>query len=218
MYFLFGVNFPFKANREEMLQYDSGMIFFFSLQLWTVLCPGHLQGEELSTISQWMEPPPCTGKAGHMNVTHLKHQVMRGDPAWQTELQLSRRCAEVCSLLRPAPLSICISLYSSNTTSPFDLLLMTPDVSCSIPAAIPNGVITFAVMRPHGYKEKVRYACNEHYILDGEAEIQCQNTGNWSSMPVCRGECWEDHGTNQRLQFSIYTKAGRVCREILNSS
>ncbi|XP_036954075.1 beta-2-glycoprotein 1-like [Acanthopagrus latus] len=63
------------------------------------------------------------------------------------------------------------------------------DVSCPIPTAIPNGVITFAVMRPHGYKEKVRYACNEHYILDGEAEIQCQNTGNWSSMPVCRAPC-----------------------------
>ncbi|CAK6953320.1 LOW QUALITY PROTEIN: beta-2-glycoprotein 1-like [Scomber scombrus] len=63
------------------------------------------------------------------------------------------------------------------------------EVSCPIPARIPNGFITFAVMRPHGYKEKVKYACNEHYVLDGEAEIQCKNTGNWSSQPVCRAPC-----------------------------
>lgn len=63
------------------------------------------------------------------------------------------------------------------------------DVSCPIPTNIPNGFITFAVMRQHGYKEKVKYGCNEHYVLDGEAEIQCQNTGNWSSKPVCRAPC-----------------------------
>ncbi|XP_061588433.1 beta-2-glycoprotein 1-like [Cololabis saira] len=63
------------------------------------------------------------------------------------------------------------------------------EVSCAIPTNIPNGIITFAVMRQHGYKEKVRYACNEHYTLEGQAEIQCQNTGNWSSKPVCRAPC-----------------------------
>lgn len=63
------------------------------------------------------------------------------------------------------------------------------EVSCSIPRAIPNGFITFAVMRQHSYKEKVRYGCNDYYVLDGEAEIQCQNTGNWSSKPVCRAPC-----------------------------
>ncbi|CAB1458194.1 unnamed protein product [Pleuronectes platessa] len=63
------------------------------------------------------------------------------------------------------------------------------EVSCSIPAGIPNGFITFAVMRQHGYKEKVKYGCNEHYVLDGEAEVQCQNTGTWSVRPVCRAPC-----------------------------
>uniref|UniRef100_A0A8D3B7L4 Beta-2-glycoprotein 1 n=1 Tax=Scophthalmus maximus TaxID=52904 RepID=A0A8D3B7L4_SCOMX len=63
------------------------------------------------------------------------------------------------------------------------------EVSCTIPVGIPNGFITFAVMRIHGYKEKVKYGCNENYILDGEAEIQCQNTGHWSSKPVCRAPC-----------------------------
>uniref|UniRef100_A0A674PRW8 Beta-2-glycoprotein 1 n=1 Tax=Takifugu rubripes TaxID=31033 RepID=A0A674PRW8_TAKRU len=60
---------------------------------------------------------------------------------------------------------------------------------CPIPTGIPNGFITFAVMRKHGYKEKVKYGCVDHYVLDGDAEIQCQNTGNWSSKPVCRAPC-----------------------------
>ncbi|XP_010766479.1 beta-2-glycoprotein 1 [Notothenia coriiceps] len=63
------------------------------------------------------------------------------------------------------------------------------DVSCTIPPSLPNGFITFAVMREHSYKETVKYACNEHYVLEGEAEIQCRNTGNWSSNPVCRAPC-----------------------------
>lgn len=76
-----------------------------------------------------------------------------------------------------------------------DLFLMLLDVSCPIPTGIPNGFITFAVMRQHGYKDRVRYGCNDHYVLDGEAEIQCRNTGNWSSKPVCRGESWEHQNT-----------------------
>ncbi|KAK2815946.1 hypothetical protein Q5P01_026413 [Channa striata] len=63
------------------------------------------------------------------------------------------------------------------------------EVSCPIPTSIANGIITFAVMRQHGYKETVKYACNEHYVLEGDAETQCQNTGNWSSKPVCRAPC-----------------------------
>lgn len=81
-----------------------------------------------------------------------------------------------------------LSILLSFGTPFFDLFLIILEVSCPIPKAIPNGFITFAVMRPHGYKEKVKYGCNEHYVLDGDAEIHCQNTGNWSSKPVCRGE------------------------------
>lgn len=75
---------------------------------------------------------------------------------------------------------------AGNCLIPIQNLIL--DVSCPIPTNIPNGIITFAVMRQHGYKEKVRYACSEHYVLEGRDEIQCQNTGNWSSKPVCRGE------------------------------
>ncbi|KAM9314806.1 beta-2-glycoprotein 1-like [Pholidichthys leucotaenia] len=63
------------------------------------------------------------------------------------------------------------------------------EVSCSVPQSIPNGVIVFAIMRPHGYKEKVKYRCDDHYTLEGEAEIECRNTGNWSSIPKCKASC-----------------------------
>ncbi|XP_024914252.1 beta-2-glycoprotein 1 [Cynoglossus semilaevis] len=45
------------------------------------------------------------------------------------------------------------------------------DVSCPIPGRIANGFITFAVMRQHSYKEKVKYACNEHYILHAPCAV-----------------------------------------------
>ncbi|KAJ3614641.1 hypothetical protein NHX12_018212 [Muraenolepis orangiensis] len=63
------------------------------------------------------------------------------------------------------------------------------EVSCSIPEGIPNGFIAFAVMKTHGYKETVKYACNDHYVLDGPAAIECTNTGNWSAKPICRAPC-----------------------------
>ncbi|XP_056136928.1 beta-2-glycoprotein 1-like [Lampris incognitus] len=72
------------------------------------------------------------------------------------------------------------------------------EVSCPIPVGIPNGFITFAVKREHSYKEQVKYACNEHYTLDGDAEVRCQNTGSWSAMPTCRAPC------------SVSIKRGRI--------
>lgn len=63
------------------------------------------------------------------------------------------------------------------------------DVTCPIPSHIPNGVIAFAVMKEHRYKEMVRYSCNENFVMEGEAEVQCKNTGNWSAKPVCRAPC-----------------------------
>ncbi|XP_010887634.1 beta-2-glycoprotein 1 isoform X1 [Esox lucius] len=76
-------------------------------------------------------------------------------------------------------------LASGNVTEP----PVCEEVSCSIPPTIENGIITFAVMREAGYKEKVKYQCKEHYVMDGSDEIQCQKTGNWSTMPVCRAPC-----------------------------
>uniref|UniRef100_A0A8C6U2Q5 Sushi domain-containing protein n=1 Tax=Neogobius melanostomus TaxID=47308 RepID=A0A8C6U2Q5_9GOBI len=51
------------------------------------------------------------------------------------------------------------------------------DVSCPIPTGIPNGVISFAVMKEHRYKEMVRYVCNENYVMEGEAEYSARIPG-----------------------------------------
>ncbi|CAB1344872.1 unnamed protein product [Coregonus sp. 'balchen'] len=59
-------------------------------------------------------------------------------------------------------------LASGNVTEP----PVCEEVSCSIPPTIDHGFITFAVMREAGYKEKVKYQCQEHYVLDGSEEIQ----------------------------------------------
>lgn len=52
-----------------------------------------------------------------------------------------------------------------------------------------NGFLSFAELREHGYREKVKYGCSDPYVLDGPSEIECEETGTWSSIPVCRGTC-----------------------------
>lgn len=55
---------------------------------------------------------------------------MRGDPARLTEVQLSRRCAEVHSLLRTAPPFIYIALYFS---LPLAIVPASDDPRCELP-------------------------------------------------------------------------------------
>lgn len=62
-------------------------------------------------------------------------------------------------------------------------------VICPVPARIPHGFITFAVMREHGYKERVKYGCDQNYVMDGAPEIECEKTGQWSPKPACRAPC-----------------------------
>nr|XP_006635542.1 PREDICTED: beta-2-glycoprotein 1 [Lepisosteus oculatus] len=62
-------------------------------------------------------------------------------------------------------------------------------VTCPFPSGIPNGFMTFAVVRDYGYREKIKYGCNPSFIPDGPLEIQCEKTGNWSAKPVCRASC-----------------------------
>ncbi|XP_028829982.1 beta-2-glycoprotein 1-like [Denticeps clupeoides] len=71
-------------------------------------------------------------------------------------------------------------------------------VSCPPPEKIDNGFLTLAVIREHGYKERVKYGCNVDYVLDGPAEIECEKNGQWSRKPACRAPC------------SIGIKRGRV--------
>ncbi|KAB5584475.1 hypothetical protein PHYPO_G00107980 [Pangasianodon hypophthalmus] len=65
-------------------------------------------------------------------------------------------------------------------------------VTCPVPSAIENGFLSFAEMREHGYKEKVKYGCHYPYLLDGPAEVECEETGSWSRIPACRAPCTVD--------------------------
>ncbi|TSK62603.1 Beta-2-glycoprotein 1 [Bagarius yarrelli] len=62
-------------------------------------------------------------------------------------------------------------------------------VSCPVPQEIENGFLSFAELRDHGYQEKVKYGCNQPYVLDGLAEVLCEETGLWSRIPVCKAPC-----------------------------
>ncbi|KAJ8264095.1 hypothetical protein GJAV_G00145100 [Gymnothorax javanicus] len=62
-------------------------------------------------------------------------------------------------------------------------------VTCPRPTEIPNGFISFAVIREHGYKERIRYGCDANYVLEGSMEVECGETGQWSKKPVCRAPC-----------------------------
>ncbi|XP_035258849.1 beta-2-glycoprotein 1-like [Anguilla anguilla] len=62
-------------------------------------------------------------------------------------------------------------------------------VTCPPLAGIPNGFMSFSVIRDHGYGERVRYGCQANYILEGSMEVECKKTGKWSTKPICRAPC-----------------------------
>ncbi|KAI4897132.1 hypothetical protein NFI96_002696, partial [Prochilodus magdalenae] len=62
-------------------------------------------------------------------------------------------------------------------------------VTCPVPTNIENGFLNFAEQREYGYKERVRYGCNEQFVLDGPAEVECDESGSWSRKPVCKAPC-----------------------------
>ncbi|KAI5108821.1 beta-2-glycoprotein 1 [Silurus meridionalis] len=70
-------------------------------------------------------------------------------------------------------------------TDPPECILVT----CPEPSGIDNGFLSFAESRKYGYKEKVKYGCTHPYILDGLAEVECQETGSWSKIPTCKAPC-----------------------------
>ncbi|XP_048868799.1 beta-2-glycoprotein 1-like [Brienomyrus brachyistius] len=62
-------------------------------------------------------------------------------------------------------------------------------VTCPVPPSLENGFISFSIMKEHGYKERVKYGCNIDYVLDGPTEIECEKTGKWSPLPICKAPC-----------------------------
>ncbi|KAG2456273.1 APOH protein, partial [Polypterus senegalus] len=44
-------------------------------------------------------------------------------------------------------------------------------VSCSPPTSIPNGFMSFAVIREYGYQENIKYGCKPDFVLDGPNQM-----------------------------------------------
>ncbi|KAM9770767.1 LOW QUALITY PROTEIN: beta-2-glycoprotein 1-like [Menidia menidia] len=134
----------------------------------------------------WSHPPPlCKAVTCSLPKAPIDGRIVHDKPVTGTSTIYGQGWTYECNLSKAPTYERGFCNADGSATDP----PICREVNCGIPVNIPNGHITFAVMRPHGYKEKVKYACADHYTLDGQAEIQCQNTGNWSSMPVCRAPC-----------------------------
>uniref|UniRef100_A0A3Q2GH36 Beta-2-glycoprotein 1 n=1 Tax=Cyprinodon variegatus TaxID=28743 RepID=A0A3Q2GH36_CYPVA len=134
----------------------------------------------------WSNPPPvCKGVSCPLPRPPREGRIAYDKPATGTETIYGQGWTYECNPPKAPTYERGSCMADGRATEP----PVCREVSCPIPPSIPNGVITFAIMRQHGYKEKVKYSCNEHYTLEGEAEIQCQNTGTWSSLPACRAPC-----------------------------
>ncbi|XP_065196052.1 uncharacterized protein LOC135827486 [Sycon ciliatum] len=60
-------------------------------------------------------------------------------------------------------------------------------VRCPVPASIVNGAVSVANRR---VGSTATFTCDEDYGLRGEAQTQCQQTGNWSNaVPTCVAQC-----------------------------
>ncbi|XP_066188445.1 beta-2-glycoprotein 1 isoform X1 [Sylvia atricapilla] len=62
-------------------------------------------------------------------------------------------------------------------------------VTCPTPIGIENGFIEFAVRRTYHYNESVSFGCQPGFVMEGSKHSRCENTGNWSTKPVCRAPC-----------------------------
>eukprot|EP00117_Sycon_ciliatum_P022356 scpid11075/ scgid19311/ Sushi, von Willebrand factor type A, EGF and pentraxin domain-containing protein 1; Polydom len=60
-------------------------------------------------------------------------------------------------------------------------------VKCPAPASIVNGAVSVA---DRSVGSTAAFTCDEGYRLRGEAQTQCQQTGNWSNaVPACVAQC-----------------------------
>ncbi|XP_065549916.1 beta-2-glycoprotein 1 [Lathamus discolor] len=62
-------------------------------------------------------------------------------------------------------------------------------VTCPTPTGIENGFLEFVVRRTYHYNESVSFGCQPSYVLEGPKHSRCENTGNWSTKPTCKGPC-----------------------------
>ncbi|KAF7653228.1 hypothetical protein LDENG_00085790 [Lucifuga dentata] len=136
--------------------------------------------------STWSHPPPlCKAVNCPLPKAPIDGRIVHNKPITGTTTRYRQGWTYECNPPKAPSYETGSCMADGSVTEP----PVCREVSCPIPTDLPNGFITFAVMREHGYKEKVKYGCNEYYVLDGQAEIQCQNTGNWSAKPTCRAPC-----------------------------
>lgn len=60
-------------------------------------------------------------------------------------------------------------------------------VTCPTPENIDNGFVSSSDQREYDYMETVKYGCNGDYVIEGSLEIVCQQNGEWSEKPSCKG-------------------------------
>lgn len=65
-------------------------------------------------------------------------------------------------------------------------------VTCPPPEDIDRGYMSVSDQRDFYFKDTVRYGCKGDYVLDGSLEVVCQQNGNWSEKPSCKGPCSVD--------------------------
>ncbi|XP_034045083.1 beta-2-glycoprotein 1-like [Thalassophryne amazonica] len=134
----------------------------------------------------WSHPPPlCKAVNCPLPKPPSDGRIIHDKPITGTTTMYGQGWTYECNLPKAPSYERGYCKADGSTTEP----PVCRVVSCPIPTGIPNGFITFAVIREHGYKDQVKYSCNEHYVLDGDPQIQCENTGTWSAKPVCRAPC-----------------------------
>ncbi|XP_026215267.1 beta-2-glycoprotein 1-like [Anabas testudineus] len=62
-------------------------------------------------------------------------------------------------------------------------------VTCPPPENIDRGYKSSNDDREYDYKETVKYGCHGDYVLEGSLQVVCQQNGNWSEKPSCKGPC-----------------------------
>ena len=64
--------------------------------------------------------------------------------------------------------------------------LQIPAISCGPPPMISNG--SSGTPTSMMFEGSVTYSCENGYELSGSAMVTCEASGNWSTLPSCRGK------------------------------
>ncbi|KAM7393973.1 hypothetical protein PAMP_020802 [Pampus punctatissimus] len=60
-------------------------------------------------------------------------------------------------------------------------------VTCPPPENIDKGYMSNNEQRDYNFMETVKYGCIGDYVVEGNIQIVCQDNGQWSEKPSCKG-------------------------------